>query len=116
MARAGRKRKAGHRWANGNVKQPNAARGRTPASRSRQRASCSSRKCESSITAWAGALNQSHVAAIGGTCYSTSVCSVLPNWFTVTTTPVASAASSTGTLSSTRVISGLNASAVRSAE
>src|SRR6266581_2462420 len=35
-----------------------------------------------------------------------------PSWFTVTTTPVASAASSTGTRSSTRVISGLNAAAI----
>src|SRR5690242_9911520 len=35
-----------------------------------------------------------------------------PSWFTVTTTPVASAASSTGTLISTRVISGLNAAAI----
>jgi hypothetical protein len=35
-----------------------------------------------------------------------------PSWFTVRTTPVASAASSTGTRSSTRVISGLNAAAI----
>src|SRR6476469_7816982 len=36
-----------------------------------------------------------------------------PSWFTVTTPPVASAASSTGTLISTRVISGLNAAAIQ---
>ena len=36
----------------------------------------------------------------------------IASWFTVTITPVASAASATGTRMSTRVISGLNAAAI----